>query len=490
MRNWLFGLCIAALMGCFVSCDDDTEIIYVSEETGEEVLITDQSGTTVLNTKDIVIGEGGEDVIFEMSSTILDPELGKVTETTLNACGMGALALDGNKVDPNQSVENVTVINKGTITVHTKDLVERYIDQVQTPDDKTLPYTYLRVLVMYAGKNSTVVNEGTINIYYDHDPSIAATVYVMALVAGEGSSIINNGEVHFYGTGSPATRVRGMATFGDNISAINNGIMTAEVDMANDSRMITTGGTKSNVINNGTMKMRMPGSVLCMTRYGDTNLINNNVIEVTSVNMPEEYDQGTSQVVCALYEPLQAARTSTPSLVNRGTIKVAIEGSEYSKASILGFGMYCDLMSPKGENLEVNIINEGDINLSQSGPMQYRMAEAGFVAKPAAAAGACNIKLGKWQTTLRDFSQPDHLFLAMGAKVDFTGGELILKKGDNTAEGTAYSIAPEALLYRVGGDSYRYEYTGYDYLNVQVADSTTLSLDWDKENKTASLRSK
>ena len=374
--------------------------------------------------------------------------------------------------------------------MHTKDLVERYIDQVQTPDDKTLPYTYLRVLVMYAGENSTVVNEGTINIYYDHDPSIAATVYVMALVAGEGSSIINNGEVHFYGTGSPATRIRGMSTFGDNISAINNGIMTAELDMASDSRMITTGGTKSNVINNGTMQMRMPGNILCLTRYGDTNLINNNVIEVTSVNMPEEYDQGTSQVVCALYEPLQAARTSTPSLVNRGTIKVAIEGSEYSKASILGFGMYCDLMSPKGENLEVNIINEGDINLSQSGPMQYRMAEAGFVAKPAAAAGACNIKLGKWQTTLRDFSQPDHLFLAMGAKVDFTGGELILKKGDNTAEGTAYNIAPEALLYRVGGDSYRYEYTGYDYLNVQVADSTTLSLDWDKENKTASLRSK
>ena len=374
--------------------------------------------------------------------------------------------------------------------MHTKDLVERYIDQVQTPDDKTLPYTYLRVLVMYAGKNSTVVNEGTINIYYDHDPSIAATVYVMALVAGEGSSIINNGEVHFYGTGSPATRVRGMATFGDNISAINNGIMTAEVDMANDSRMITTGGTKSNVINNGTMQMRMPGNILCLTRYGDTNLINNSVIEVTSVNMPEEYDEGTSQIVCAMYEPLQASRTGMPSLVNRGTIKVAIEGSDYSKAPILGFGMYCDLMSSKAERLEVNIINEGDINLSQSGSKKYSMAEAGFVAKPAAATGACNIKLGKWQTTLRDFSQPDHLFLAMGAKVDFTGGELILKKGDNTAEGTAYSIAPEALLYRVGGDSYRYEYTGYDYLNVQVADSTTLSLDWDKENKTASLRSK
>ena len=238
------------------------------------------------------------------------------------------------------------------------------------------------------------------------------------------------------------------------------------------------------------MQMRMPGNILCLTRYGDTNLINNSVIEVTSVNMPEEYDEGTSQIVCAMYEPLQASRTGMPSLVNRGTIKVAIEGSDYSKAPILGFGMYCDLMSSKAERLEVNIINEGDINLSQSGSKKYSMAEAGFVAKPAAATGACNIKLGKWQTTLRDFSQPDHLFLAMGAKVDFTGGELILKKGDNTAEGTAYNIAPEALLYRVGGDSYRYEYTGYDYLNVQVADSTTLSLDWDKENKTASLRSK
>ena len=36
MRNWLFVLCIAALMGCFVSCDDDTEIIMCLKKQGRK----------------------------------------------------------------------------------------------------------------------------------------------------------------------------------------------------------------------------------------------------------------------------------------------------------------------------------------------------------------------------------------------------------------------------------------------------------------------
>lgn len=464
-----------------VSCQDENDPIYTPEEQ-EEVLITDVSGSSITNTQNIVLGVGGDDTAFEMSSTVMN-ENGRVTETTLNSCAMAAICLDGNKTDTTRTVENVTLVNKGVITVHTKDLVERYADLIQDPEHPDRPYTYLRVLVMYAGKKSTVINEGTINVYFDHDPSVTSTIYVMALVAGEGSTIMNNGEINVYGNGSVATRLRGMATFGDDITAINNGTINAELDMSEDARMITTGGTNSNVINNGVMKMRMPGKILCMTRYGDSNLINNNTIDITSTDMPEGYESivgDEDHIVCGLYEPLQASRTGMPSLLNRGTIHIAIEGSERSEPLTQGYGMFCDLMAPKAEQLEVNIVNDGFITLEQSGPVRFNMAEAGFVARGVAQAGACNIRLGRWQTTLRDFARTQDLFLAKGAKMDFSGAQLLLLKGDGYQDGTAYSVAPEDLMYNAGGETFRYEYTSYDNLIIKSADSS-YKVDWDRE---------
>lgn len=491
MRKWIGILCVVVLIGCFVSCSDESEIIYVPVEE-EEVLITDQSGSTVVNTKDIVIGEGEDEVVFEMVSTILDADKGKITERTLNCCVLGALALDGGAVDSTQSVEHVTLINKGTITIHTKDLVARYADMIQTPDDKTRPYTYFRILVMYAGKNSTVVNEGTINVYFDHDPTLTSTVYVMAMISGEGSSMMNNGEIHFYGNGSVATRLRGMATFGDNISAINNGTMTAELDMAEDSRMITTGGTKSNVINNGTMEMRLPGKVFCMTRYGDSNLINNSVINLTSVDVPEGYTPLVSEddyIICAMYEPLSGARTGMPSLLNRGTINVAIEGSADTTPYKQAYGMCCDLMAKGGGRIKVNVVNEGDINVRQSGPLHFDMAEAGFVVRKAGGSEICNVKVGKWKTTLRDFSQTHDLFLAKGVNMDFSGSELQLAKDADYVDNTPYSVAPEALLYNAGGENYEYVYTGYESLDIKSS-NMNIGLNWDREKQEVSLYSK
>lgn len=473
-------MCFLTLL-CFVSCQDDN-IPECTQEEQQEILITDESNSSIINTKEIVVGEGGEDVVFEMSSIIMN-ENGRVTETTLNCCAMAAICLDGNKTDTTRTVENVTLINRGIINVHTKGLVERYIDQIQDPEHPDRLYTYLRILVMYAGKNSTVINEGTINVYFDHDPSVTSTVYVMALVAGEGSNIMNNGEINVYGNGSVATRLRGMATFGNNITAINNGTINAELDMSEDARMITTGGTNSNVINNGVMKMRMPGKILCMTRYGDSNLINNNIIDITSTAMPEGYESilgDEDYIVCGLYEPLQASRTGMPSLLNRGTIRVAIEGNERTNSATQGYGMFCDLMAPKAEQLEVNIVNDGLITLEQNGPMRYNMAEAGFVARKIAKAGACNIRLGDWQTNLRNFSSTHDLFLAKGAKMDFSGAQLHLLKGEDYQESIMYSIAPEDLLYNAGGDMFRYEYSSYDNLVVNSADSQ-YRINWDKE---------
>ena len=488
---WFWGILLFAIS----SCSEDEEPVFVPEEE-EEILITGESGTTVVNTKDIVLGMSEDDVVFEMTSTILTTS-GRVTETTLNCCAMAGINFTDNggmlAMDTLNTVEDVVLINRGTITIHTKDLVERYKDQIQTPDDPERPYTYLRLLAMFAGTNSTIINEGVINVYFDHDPSVTSTIYVMGMNGGGNSSMINNGEIHFYGNGSVATRLRGMATFGNSISAFNNGVMTAELDMCEDARMITTGGTKSNVINDGTMQMRLPGYILCMTRYGDSNLINNGVVDLTMVDLPEGYTavgNAENPVVCAMYDPLSGGRTQMPSLVNRGSISIAIEGSERSNSVSQGYGMYCDLMGAGGGDLQVNVINDGSIKVSQSGPVDFRMAEAGFITRPAVREETCCIKLGRWNTTLRDFSQTQDLFYGQGVNMDFGGGELLLKKGEDYVDGTSYSVAPEALLYNGGRTMFRYEYSGYENFDIKAADERNVNLTWDKENNQVSLSGK
>lgn len=488
---WFWGILLFAIS----SCSEDEEPVFVPEEE-EEILITGESGTTVVNTKDIVLGVSEDDVVFEMTSTILTTS-GRVTETTLNCCAMAGINFTDNggmlAMDTLNTVEDVVLINRGTITIHTKDLVERYKDQIQTPDDPERPYTYLRLLAMFAGTNSTIINEGIINVYFDHDPSVTSTIYVMGMNGGGNSSMINNGEIHFYGNGSVATRLRGMATFGNSISAFNNGVMTAELDMCEDARMITTGGTKSNVINDGTMQMRLPGYILCMTRYGDSNLINNGVVDLTMVDLPEGYTavgNAENPVVCAMYDPLSGGRTQMPSLVNRGSISIAIEGSERSNSVSQGYGMYCDLMGAGGGDLQVNVINDGSIKVSQSGPVDFRMAEAGFITRPAVREETCCIKLGRWNTTLRDFSQTQDLFYGQGVNMDFGGGELLLKKGEDYVDGTSYSVAPEALLYNGGRTMFRYEYSGYENFEIKAADESNVNLTWDKENNQVSLSDK
>lgn len=488
---WFWSILLFAIS----SCSEDEEPAFVPEEE-EEILITGESGTTVVNTKDIVLGVSEDDVVFEMTSTILTTS-GRVTETTLNCCAMAGINFTDNggmlAMDTLNTVEDVVLINRGTITIHTKDLVERYKDQIQTPDDPERPYTYLRLLAMFAGTNSTIINEGIINVYFDHDPSVTSTIYVMGMNGGGNSSMINNGEIHFYGNGSVATRLRGMATFGNSISAFNNGVMTAELDMCEDARMITTGGTKSNVINDGTMQMRLPGYILCMTRYGDSNLINNGVVDLTMVDLPEGYTavgNAENPVVCAMYDPLSGGRTQMPSLVNRGSISIAIEGSERSNSVSQGYGMYCDLMGAGGGDLQVNVINDGSIKVSQSGPVDFRMAEAGFITRPAVREETCCIKLGRWNTTLRDFSQTQDLFYGQGVNMDFGGGELLLKKGEDYVDGTSYSVAPEALLYNGGKTMFRYEYSGYENFEIKAADESNVNLTWDKENNQVSLSDK
>ena len=97
----LWALSIALLLGISACTDDDEPVIIPEEE--EEILVTDESGVTLTNTKDIVLGESGDDQVFEMTSTILTTS-GRVEETTLNCCAMGAIGQPGNYHHTYQSI--------------------------------------------------------------------------------------------------------------------------------------------------------------------------------------------------------------------------------------------------------------------------------------------------------------------------------------------------------------------------------------------------
>lgn len=476
------------LLYCY-SCSNDNEPIAIPVEA-EEVRLTDESNIILVNTKDVEIGNNDDDIIYSKHTEILASE-GKTYETTLDCYGMCAAFTDADSIVTSKSVEKVTLINRGKITVHTKYLYERYKDLIQVPEDTDRPYKYLRFIVMYAGKNCTVLNEGTIDVYFDHDPNATSTIYTIAMSAEEGSTVINKGDINFHGNGSLNTRMRSIAGFADNLTTINEGNMTVDVEMANDTRMITSGGSWCNIINNRLMKVKVPGAIECMARLGDSNLVNNGTIDLTSTDIPEIYapqDNGLSNSVSALYEGMTSGRTSMPAMINRGTINLS---ATTTKTESNVFGMFCDMVTPtQCRKIQLNIVNEGKINFSNRSTVKPLMAEASFMVynlllNPKYSYST--IKMGKWKTTLRDFNKPPYLFYARGVKMDFTGGELILERTSDYTSGTPYSVAATDLLINEN-PLYVYEVKGYDNLLISSSESEWV-FNWNKENQTASFLS-
>ena len=480
MKRWRL-LVVAVIIGGLVSCTKDDPILKP-----QLPMHTMVAGSTLINEGAISLGSVETDNVFDMYSTILTPE-GRVEEHTLNSCALLAATVVDGVQDPDSPVKNATLINKGTITIHTHDLVEKYKDQIQTPDHPERKFKYLRLIGLFAGENGTVINDGVINVYFDHDPAVTSTIYAMGLVASDGATIINNGEINFYGTGTLQTRMRGVATFGDRIAVENHGLISADVAISDDSRAITTGGTDSSVYNDGIIRLRLSGTVPCVTRYGNNQITNAGTIEITSTSYPAEYiasTAGTTKLICALYEPLSPGRIGIPPMINRGTIKITIDDTAPADPERAAFGMLMDLQSAQASQLNVNIINKGSIVVNNPG--NYEMAEASFRAKPASANGACKITMGTWKTRLRDFSTTHDLFQATGVNMDFSEGVLMLEADKDYAYGTSYSIAPEDIMYDYGQGAYYYKYAGYETMSVVAADPN-FTLMWDKENKTASL---
>lgn len=492
--SWWILLFFIAVTPVFNACDSDDDEIEMPEIPEEPTnpsgieMIT-ESNTDFTNYHDIEVGTVENDIMFEMNSTILT-STGKTVERTLNCCAIGALRIEDGVMVSENNVENVTIVNRGTITVHTKDLVEKYKDSIQAANNTLPPYKYLRVLVMYAGKNSTVINDGVINVYFDHDPDNLSTIYVMALVGAAGSSITNNGEINFYGRGSFGTRMRSIGTFGDNVTCVNKGTMTADVEIADDSRMITTGGSYSNVINDGIMKLRLPGKIYCTTRYGNNNLINNNTIEITSVDYPEGYRAfytDEDNVAVGMYDPLTSA--INPPMVNRGTITLYNESTEETKKC---FGMMSEMLNPAGGGTETTPVNDGEIfviDRTNTGK-KHIMSEGGFITRKSInGEQMIKLRVTRWRSALRDFADLHDLFTVKGCDVDFGSLQLSLYNDDRTEKDKVYELKADDLFYNIGADDpslFPCEYRNFE--NMVVKDQSTeegFGINWNSENRTA-----
>lgn len=474
----------------YTSCEEDERIIEVEVPVlPEEVRWTDQDGVTLVNTQDIVIGEAEEEeIMFAKNSRVLSVG-GWITERTLDFCGLAAIKIDGQGEIPEafteDLVEHTTIVNRGTITIHTKKLVDKYKDLVRDMNNQDREFYYLRVLGLYAGKNCTVINEGTIDVYFDHDPAVLQTIYVIAMTGDEGSTVINNGEINFHGNGSFATRMRSIATSASDFTAINNGRMTVDVELAADTRMITTGGTNSNVVNNGEMIVRTTGKITCLTRFGDTNLVNNNLIDITSVPKPDGANLMLTEeeyYACAMYEPLGASRTTAPSMVNRGIINITMEGQ--SETQRQAYGMMAEIMGDRV--MDVNFDNDGSIYVDQETSGVFQVAEVGFVGKSSTSSYMAKVNFGRWKTRLRDFARTRDLFLAKGVDMNFTTGQLLLEKDDSYIPGTVISVSPEALVYNPMPDIFAFTYSGYENLSIKAVGFDD-EFTWDKENMTVAF---
>lgn len=489
LNVWMASMVLCCLLGACTGLDE-------KDLPASGQLNTGVSGTTITNTGKIVIGLKDDDVIYSRTASVLKA-MGWMPRLVYDCAGMNDVPyLEGkNEVDTLRSVEDVTLVNKGVIEIHTKKIVELYEKQTYNPEaeteDDANPIEYLRVFGLCStGKNCTVINEGTIEVWFDHDPNTPIWVYGFAMAGGEGSQIINKGTISFRGNGSRRTRMRGIAITGQGASAINAGTMDIDVAMAEDSRMITCGENLCTIVNEGEMKGRVPGSLFGMTHYGTNTILNRGTINLTSIPVPQGQTSILEEdlnVVCAFYNVYNQTRKTIPPMTNEGTVNICIEGDESTPESWQGYGMFYDLVG--GNRTEAGLINNGTIRVAQSGPKHFDMGEAGFRCRAFAAANfACKVQLGHWRTEFRDFSKTKDLFVAKGMEMNFANGIIELVKPADYQDGTSYSIAPESLIYEASNGTTICKWSSYDLLTFQPADPEHVSMDWDRVKQTISLK--
>lgn len=339
---------------------------------------------------------------------------GKLQNNVL--CGFVALT-EGDDGDM-KLAPNAVLINKGVITLKMKDLYDKSVN------DKSVKADALRAYAMAAGENSVLINEGVINICMDYDKDSETTMYCCAMWAEANSMLINRGEIHFYGNGSYQSLIRGVGGVANNLHVVNEGVITADVERAFQTRILHSAGHGGSLINKGKIKLKVSGRIMTIGSVTGTTMINEGEIEAVSlatlINGKIPYLFNFPPMATGMYEHFRPGKMLPAPVVNKGSIKIHLVGSEKSGSEAIAFGFYYQ-MENKDENNETPVryvSNEGTVEVTQEGPQKYITAELG-VNMQLGFDNPVKMKVLKWNR-----GKSDHVLACRSAEFDISSAAL------------------------------------------------------------------
>ncbi|MBR3711966.1 MAG: hypothetical protein IKO99_12565 [Bacteroidales bacterium] len=339
---------------------------------------------------------------------------GKLQNNVL--CGFVALT-EGDDGDM-KLAPNAVLINKGVITLKMKDLYDKSVN------DKSVKVDALRAYAMAAGENSVLINEGVINICMDYDKDSETTMYCCAMWAEANSMLINRGEIHFYGNGSYQSLIRGVGGVANNLHVVNEGVITADVERAFQTRILHSAGHGGSLINKGKIKLKVSGRIMTIGSVTGTTMINEGEIEAVSlatlINGKIPYLFNFPPMATGMYEHFRPGKMLPAPVVNKGSIKIHLVGSEKSGSEAIAFGFYYQ-MENKDENNETPVryvSNEGTVEVTQEGPQKYITAELG-VNMQLGFDNPVKMKVLKWNR-----GKSDHVLACRSAEFDISSAAL------------------------------------------------------------------
>lgn len=285
----------------------------------------------------------------------------------------------------------------------------------------------------------------------DHDKDADTTMYCCAMWAEANSLLVNKGEIHFYGNGSWQALVRGVGGVANNLQVINEGLITVDVERAFQTRILHTAGMFGSLWNKGSIKVRVAGRIMTIGSVTGTHMINDGEIDVTSLATLIEgkipYLFNFPPMATGIYEHFRPGNLLPCPIINRGSIKVHLGGSEASGPDAIAFGFYYQMEDQDNGETPVRMVsNEGIIEVTQEGPVKYVTAEMG-VNMQLKTNNPIKLKIGIWRTHNRDFALTHDLFACNSAQFDFSDTQLLLEG----AEEDVVQLNVEDLVYQTLG---------------------------------------
>ena len=217
-----------------------------------------------------------------------------------------------------------------------------------------------------------------------------------------------------------------------------------DVEKASTVRVLATTGIGGTIANYGSIRINSTGRIMTIARFANTHLINAGDIDIVSrahfiVNKVSFLYQ-SYPLACAFYEHSLPNTQLVPPLVNKGTVKIHLEGSEASTPKAVAFGIYSEMVG-KEEHIH-RMENTGSITVSKSGPYDFLVAEVGVNAQ-SAKDFPYHVEIGEWHTEARNFTETKDLFVCNSGIFDFAHTRLTLT-GDNAVP----DVKAESLVYQ------------------------------------------